>query len=325
MAPLFTLSELEVAAETVHAAMPPTPQYGWPGLSARAGCEVWLKHENHTPIGAFKVRGGIVYMADLAARRPGCPGVVTATRGNHGQSIPFAARVHGIPVTVYVPEGNAVEKNRAMEGWGAELVVHGHDFEAARVESVRVAEAEGRHLVPSFHPLLVMGVATYALELFRATPDLDVVYVPIGLGSGLCGVITARDLLGLRTEVVGVVAEGADAYARSFEAGRPVETGTATTFADGMACRVPVPEALEIITAGAARIVRVSDVEIAEAIRAIFADTHNAAEGAGAAPFAALTKERDRLAGRRAAAILCGGNIDSAKMAAVLAGGTPSP
>jgi threonine dehydratase len=320
---MFGIGELEAAAETVHRAMPPTPQYAWPLLGARAGCEVWVKHENHTPIGAFKVRGGLVYIEDLARR--GCSGIVTATRGNHGQSIPFAARAHGIPVTVFVPEGNAEEKNRAMEAWGARLVVSGHDFKAARRASVAFAEEEGLHLVPSFHPLLVRGVATYALELFRAAPDLDAVYVPIGLGSGICGLIRTRDLLGLSTEIVGVVSEAADAYALSFEAGRPVETGTARTFADGMACRVPVPEAVEAINAGAARVLRVSDDEIADAIRALWRDTHNPSEGAGAAPFAALMQERGRMAGRRAAAILCGANIDTGWFALVLAGQTPRP
>lgn len=322
MSGLPSLAEIEAAAEVVYAAMPPTPQYRWPGLSARAGAEVWVKHENHTPIGAFKLRGGLVYLDDLARRgRP--KGIATATRGNHGQSIPYAARAHGIPVTVVVPEGNATEKNRAMEGWGARLVVHGHDFEAARLESVARAEAEGLHLVPSYHPLLVRGVATYALELFRGVADLDAVYVPIGLGSGISGVIAARDALGLATEVVGVVAEGADAYALSVEAGRPVATNAARTFADGMACRVPVPEAVEVVSRGAARVVRVSDAEIAEAIRAFYTDTHNLAEGAGAAAFAGLMAERAAMAGKRVAVILCGGNIDAAVMARILAGETP--
>ena len=263
------------------------PQYNWPLLSRRAGAEVWVKHENHTPCGAFKVRGGITYIDDLA-KRGECPGIVTATRGNHGQSIPFSATRAGIPVKVYVPEGNSVEKNAAMQGWGAELVIHGHDFEEARLEAVRVAEAEGMHIIPPFHPLLVRGVATYALEFFRAVADLDTVYVPIGMGSGICAVITVRDLLGLRTEVVGVVAEGADAYALSVEAGKVVSTNAARTFADGMACRVPWEEPLEIIRRGAARVVRVSDDEIAGAIRAYYTDTHNVAEGAGAAPLAAL-------------------------------------
>ncbi|MEM0942637.1 MAG: pyridoxal-phosphate dependent enzyme, partial [Pseudomonadota bacterium] len=206
--------------------MPPTPQYSWPLLNARLGTELWVKHENHTPTGAFKVRGGIVYLVDLGAR--GAPSIYTSTRGNHGQSIPYAAAPHGLPVTVYVPEGNATEKNAAMEAWGAQLVVHGSDFEESRLACVEAAAVAGAHITPPFHPLLVRGVATSALELFRAQPDLDMVYVPIGMGSGICALITARDLLGLKTEIVGVVAEGADAYALSFEAGRVIETNHAT-------------------------------------------------------------------------------------------------
>lgn len=323
MAALFDRAGLEATARQVHARMAPTPQYNWPCLSARTGCEVWVKHENHTPIGAFKVRGGIAYVEGLVRRTPGCPGLVTATRGNHGQSIPWAARGTGLPVTVYVPHGNAAEKNAAMRGWGAHLVEEGHDFDAARQAAAAAAEREGLHFVPSFHPDLVRGVATYALELFTAVPDLDAVYVPIGLGSGICGLIGARDVLGLRTEIVGVVAAGADAYARSFEAGRLIETERVHTFADGMACRVPTPEAVAIINRGAARVLRVGDDEIAAAIRAYHADTHNTAEGAGAAPLAALLQERERMAGRRVAVILCGANIDTAVLAEVLSGGTP--
>ena len=319
---IVTKGELEAAAALVHRHMPPTPQYAWPLLARRAGCEVWVKHENHTPTGAFKVRGGLVHL-DALARAGGCRGIVTATRGNHGQSIPFAARAHGIPVTVYVPEGNSVEKNAAMEGWGARLVVHGRDFEAARLEAVRVAEAEGLHLIPPFERRLVLGVATYALELVTAMPDLDAVYVPIGMGSGICGLIGARDVLGLRTEIVGVVSDRADAYARSVEEGRVAETDTALTFADGMACRVPWEEPLDIIRRGAARVVRVSDDEVAEAIRIYFSDTHNVAEGAGAAPLAALLQERERMRGRRAGVILCGGNIDTGWFREILGGGTP--
>ncbi|MEM0942954.1 MAG: threonine dehydratase [Pseudomonadota bacterium] len=320
---LFTLDELEAAETLVRRHMPPTPQYSWPLLNARLGTELWVKHENHTPTGAFKVRGGIVYLENLASR--GAPPIYTATRGNHGQSIPYAAGPHGIPVTVYVPEGNATEKNAAMEAWGARLVVHGSDFEESRLACVEAAAAAGAHIIPPFHPLLVRGVATYGLELFRAKPDLDTVYVPIGMGSGICALITARDLLGLKTEIVGVVAEGADAYALSFEAGRVIETNHATTFADGMACRAPWPEPLEIITKGAARVVRVSEAEIAGAVRAYYTDTHNVAEGAGAAPLAAALKERDLIAGKRVATILCGGNIDAVWMAQILAGGTPRP
>ncbi|MBK0400897.1 threonine dehydratase [Limibaculum sp. M0105] len=319
---LFTLAELESAAALVHRHMPPTPQYAWPLLARRVGAEVWVKHENHTPTGAFKVRGGLVYLDDLA-RSGGCHGIVTATRGNHGQSIPYAARAHGIPVRVYVPHGNSTEKNRAMEGWGAELLVHGRDFEEARIEAVRVAETEGLHLVPPFHPLLVRGVATYGLELFRAVSGLEAVYVPIGMGSGICGLITARDLLGLKTEIIGVVSDAADAYARSFEGGRIVETANAITFADGMACRVPWPEPLEIIRGGAARVVRVSDAEVAAAIATYFADTHNIAEGAGAAPLAALVQERDRMRGKKVGVILSGGNIDRAWFRTALEGDVP--
>jgi threonine dehydratase len=317
---LFSLAELEAAADLVHAHVPPTPQYAWPLLARRTGCEVWVKHENHTPTGAFKVRGGLVYMEALKRREPDVRGVVSATRGNHGQSIALAARQAGLDPLIFVPHGNSVEKNAAMRAFGAELVEHGADFDEAKTEATRVARARGLHMVPSFHPDLVKGVATYALELFRAAPPLDVVYVPIGLGSGICGVIAARDLLGLGTKVVGVVADGAPAYARSFEAGHVIATNRADTFADGVAVRVPDPLALDIIRQGADRIVSLSEAEIAAAIRAYYEDTHNLAEGAGAAALAALFKERAALAGRRAAVILTGGNIDRAVFQRVLAG-----
>jgi len=312
-----SLSELEAAADLVHAVMPPTPQYSWPLLSARAGCEVWVKHENHTPVGAFKVRGGVVFMDDLAAN--GKPaGIITATRGNHGQSIAFAARRAGIHAVIVVPEGNSVEKNAAMQSLGAELVVHGHDFQAAFEYARDRASADGLTMGPSFDPRLIRGVGTYGLEFLRAVPDLDVVYVPIGLGSGICGLISARDGLGLATAIVGVVAEGAPSYALSFEAGKPVSTNAAETMADGVACRVPIPEAVETITRGADRVVRVSDDEIKAAMRAYFSDTHNVIEGAGAAPLAAVLKERDDLAGRKVGVVASGGNIDLALFRDVL-------
>ena len=317
---MFDLEGLEGARDVVARHMLPTPQYRWPGLCSLAGCEVWLKHENHTPIGAFKVRGGLVLMDELQ-NGPGLPrNIITATRGNHGQSIPYAACRLGVPVTVYAPRGNSVEKNAAMTGWGAELIEFGDDFEESRLEAVRVAEAEGAMIVPPFHHALVRGVATYALELFNAVPGLDTVYVPIGMGSGICGVIHVRDLLGLKTEVVGVVARNAAAVARSLEAGRVVATDSANTFADGMACRVPMEEPLAIIRAGAARIVEVGEEEIAASMRMLYRNTHNIAEGAGAAAFAALMQERDRLQGRRAAAILTGGNVDAEVLRKVLAG-----
>ena len=307
---MFSLSALEGAANLVHAVFPPTPQIAWPLLAARTGAEVWVKHENHTPTGAFKLRGGLVYMDRLRRERPGVPGVVSATRGNHGQSLAYAGNRHGVAVSIVVPRGNSTEKNAAMRAQGARLVEHGADFDEARTEAFRLAEAEGLEFAPSFAPDLVLGVATYALELFRGAPPLDALYVPIGLGSGICGCILARDLLGLRTEVIGVQSAAAPAYALSFAAGRVMETPSAETLADGMATRVPDPAALDVIRRGAARVVTVSDDEVAAAIRAYWQDTHNLAEGAGAASLAALLKESPRMRGKRVGLVLCGGNID---------------
>ena len=320
MAQQPTLETLEAAAELVHAAMPATPQYAWPLLAERAGCDLWVKHENHTPIGAFKVRGGLVYMDWLKRTHPDCPGVITATRGNHGQSIGFAARRHGLHATVLVPHGNSTEKNAAMRAFGVELIEHGHDFQAAREEADRLSAERGLHFLGPFNSVLRQGTATYALELLRALPELDRVYVPIGMGSGLTGTIAARDALGHRAEVIGVVAEQAPAYALSFAGGEVVATDTADTMADGLACRVPDPDALEIIRAGAADIVQVSDAEIAAAMRAYFTDTHNVAEGAGAAALAGVLKDRARCRGKRVAAILCGQNVDARLFREVLAG-----
>jgi threonine dehydratase len=305
---MFTLAELEQAGRTVYAAMPPTAQHAWPLLAERCGCEVWVKHENHTPIGAFKVRGGLVY----CERRRGSRGMVSATRGNHGQSLAYAGRRFGVPVTIVVPRGNSVEKNAAMRAFGAELIEHGHDYEEARLESFRLAKERGLDIVPPFHVDLVLGVATYALEFLRAVADLHTVYAPIGMGSGICGLIRTRDLLGLATRVVGVQSERAPSYARSFEAGRILSTESADTFADGVATRVPDAQAFEIIRRGAERIVTASEDEIAAAMRAYFTDTHNVAEGAGAAPLATLIKERAEMAGKRVGLILSGGNIDLA-------------
>ena len=307
---MFDLAELERAHEIVAAAMPPTPAHAWPLLAQRLGAAVTVKHENHTPIGAFKVRGGLVYVDRLKRERPGVAGIVSATRGNHGQSLAFAARRYGLPVTIYVPRGNSVEKNRAMQAFGAELIEHGDDFEAARLEAVRQAEVRRLEIVPSFHTDLVQGVATYALELFRAASDIDVLYVPIGQGSGICGCILARDLLGLKTEIVGVQSTEAPSYALSFAAGKIVSTNSSNTQADGMATRVPDADALAIIRKGASRIVQVSDDEIGAAIRAYWTDTHNLAEGAGAAPLAAALQEKARNRGKRVGLILSGGNID---------------
>ncbi|RBO54247.1 threonine dehydratase [Rhodovulum sp. BSW8] len=323
--PLFSLDDLEEAARLVHARMPPTPQYPWPLLAEATGAEVWVKHENHTPTGAFKLRGALTFIDWLARTQPDCPGIVTATRGNHGQGQALAARAAGMTARIYVPEGNSVEKNAAMRAFGADLRIFGADFDTAREEAFRVAETEGLVPVPPFHRELVRGVATYALELFTAQPDLHTVYVPIGCGSGICGTIAARDALGLSTRIVGVVSENADCVLRSMAASDLVETPTAHTFADGLAVRVPVAEAFAIYSAGAERIVSVSDEEIAAAIRLYFRATHNVAEGAGAAPLAALMQEREMMAGRRVGVILCGGNIDSAWFAEVLGGGVPQP
>jgi threonine dehydratase len=314
-----TLQELEDAAELVHSAMQPTMQYCWPLLSRRCGAEVWVKHENHTPIGAFKVRGGLVYLDDWRRANPRGPGVITATRGNHGQSVGFAAARMGVSATIVVPHGNSVEKNASMEALGVNLVVHGEDFQEAAEFAIQSAEAGGLDMLPSFHPLLVRGVGTYALELFRGAPELDAVYVPIGMGSGISGLISARDALGLETEIIGVVAEGAPCYALSFEAGHPVSTNRVDTFADGVACRTPDPAALEVILKGAARIVTVGDREIEAAMRYYYTDTHNLAEGAGAAPLAGLLQEQDRMRGRRVGLILSGGNIDMPEYRRILA------
>jgi threonine dehydratase len=305
--------------------MPATPQYAWPLLAERTGAKAWVKHENHTPAGAFKIRGGITLIDWLRRTQPDCPGIVTATRGNHGQSQARAARAAGLRALVYVPHGNSPEKNAAMRAFGTELVEHGEDFDEAREEALRVGAEVGLFIVPPFHRELVRGVATYGWELLTAQPDLDTVYVPIGCGSGICGVIAARDALGLKTKVVGVVSDAAPCAKLSVEAGRLIETPTARTFADGMAVRVPVQAAFDIYRTGADRIVAVSDDEVARAIRAYYTDTHNLAEGAGAAPLAALMQERERMKGRKVGVILCGGNIDADWMAEILAGRTPKP
>jgi len=314
------LKTLEAAAQLVHRVIPPTPQICWPLVCQRAEAEVWVKHENHTVVGAFKVRGGLVYMEALKQREPRVAGVIAATRGNHGQSVAFAAKRAGLRSVIVVPHGNSREKNAAMRALGAELIECGSDFQEAYEHAVRLAQAERLHFVPSFDAALVAGVASYALELFSAVANFDAVYVPIGMGSGICGVIAVREALGLRTEVVGVVASGAPAYALSYAAGRPIATESALTIADGIACRVPDPEALEIIGKGASRVATVTDDEIGAAMHHLFSDTHNAAEGAGAAALAALLKERDRMRGRRVALILSGGNVDREVFAETLNG-----
>ena len=320
---MFSLNELEAAQDFVSSHMSPTPHYAWPQLERRLGCKVWVKHENHTPTGSFKVRGAFTFIDWLKRTRPECPGIITATRGNHGQGQSLAATAAGMRAVIYVPRGNSVEKNDAMRAFGAELVEFGDDFDEAREEAYRVAEAEGLFIVPPFHTELVRGVATYAYELLRDQPQIETLYVPIGCGSGICGCIAARDALGLSTKIVGVVSENAQTAKLSAESGRLIETETARTFADGMAVRVPMQEALDIYGPGAERIVTVSDAEVAEAIRVYYRDIHNLAEGAGAAPLAALMQEADAMKGREVAVILCGGNIDTDWFVTVLQGGVP--
>ena len=309
MIPGLGRGELEQAARLVHSVIPPTPQYAWPLLCARAGCEVWVKHENHTATGAFKIRGGVVMIDALMRANPKLKGVISATRGNHGQSLAWSGRRHGLRTVIVVPHGNSSDKNAAMRAWGAELIEHGRDFDEARLHAAKLAGEQGLESIGPFHAELVAGVGSYACELFSAVADLDAVYVPIGCGSGICGLISWRDALGLKTKIIGVVSENADCYARSFEAGKPVETASADTFADGMAVRVPVPAALDIIRAGAERIIRVAEDEVKAAVRHFHTDTHNLIEGAGAAPLAALLKDKEKK-GKRFAVIASGGNID---------------
>lgn len=321
---MFTLDDLDRAQRLVSSQVPPTPALDWPLLAEALGArQVIVKHENHAPTGAFKVRGGVTFLDWLRRAHPDMQGIITATRGNHGQSQARAATALGLRALIYVPHGNSVEKNAAMRAYGAELVEYGADFDEARIEAMRVAETLPLYPVPPFHPELVRGVATYGLELFRAHPDLDRVYVPIGCGSGICGVIAARDALGLQTEVVGVVSARADGALRSVAAGHPVATDSARTFADGMAVRVPVPEALAIYGPGAHHLGRVSEDRVAEAIRLYFTATHNLAEGAGAAALALAMDECEDLKGRKVGLILSGGNIDRDWYAQVLAGGVP--
>lgn len=313
------LPELRRAAELVSRHVPATPQYRWPLLCRDAGCELWIKHENHTPTGSFKMRGGLVYLERVRETDPEAKGVVTATRGNHGQSVAFAARQFGLRAVVVVPHGNSREKNEAMRALGAELVEHGHDFHDADAHADELAASRGLFRVPSFDPLLVVGVGTYALELFESVPALDAVYVPIGWGSGACGLAAARNALGLRTRIVGVVSAQAPTYALSIPAGRIVESPPHTRIADGIAVGRPHPGAFELVRREVERVVEVGDDAVEEAMRAYFRATHNVAEGAGAAALAAVFQERGRVEGKRVAAVLTGGNVDGDVYCRVLA------
>lgn len=317
---LPSLADLEAASSSVYEHMQPTPQYVWPQIAEHLEATVWVKHENHTPTGAFKIRGGITYIEWLRREQPKCSEIVTATRGNHGQSQARAAALSGLRSTIVVPCGNSPEKNAAMRSFGADVVEHGVDFDASREEAIRIAAQRGAFMVPAFHRQIMLGVASYGLELFRAAPEIATVYVPIGCGSGICGLIAAREALRGTAEIVGVVSTEADAAKLSFEAGSLIATETASTFADGLAVRVPVREAFDIYSRGAARVVAVSDEEIASAMRLYYRMTHNVAEGAGAAALAAAVQERERNRGKAIGVILTGANVDADVFAAVLSG-----
>ena len=313
-------SDIEAAAALIRNVVAPTPHYAWPLLAERTGCNLWVKHENHTPTGAFKIRGGLVYLDWLKRTQPDVPGIIAATRGNHGQSVALAARRAGVPATIVVPEGNSREKNAAMQAFGAELIVEGADFQASLEFAIAEGARRGLHAMPSFDPRLVAGVATYAWEFLSAVPDLDIIYVPIGLGSGICGVAAAKAALGHRADIVAVVSAHAMAYADSLATGRAVSRPATTKLGDGMACRTPVADALAIMAEHVNRVVTVTDADLATAMRAYFTDTHNVAEGAGAAPLAAVLKEPERVRGRTVGVVLCGQNVDWDIYARVLQG-----
>ena len=316
---LPTIDEIRAAQDLVYSVMQPTPQIVWPLLCERLGTEVWLKHENHTPIGAFKARTAVVYAAELFSRTSGITGLVAATRGNHGQSVALAARRFDVPAHVVVPRGNSSEKNAAMRAQGAQLIEFGSDFQESKEHAKQLAEERGWHFVPSYHRNIVKGIGTYWVEFFSAVADIDIVYVPIGQGSGICSCAAVRNGMNLKTKIVGVVAKGAPAYALSFEAGRKIEAPVTTLLADGMACRVPDDESLAVVLENVDHIVQVSEEEIRQAMKILFIDTHNVAEGAGAAALAAALKEKPSLRGKRVGLVLTGGNVDHDAFARVLA------
>ena len=316
---LPTLDEVRAAGEIIYRLMPPTPQYRWPLLGERLGTEVWLKHENHTPIGAFKARTAIVYAEKLLQREPATKGLIAATRGNHGQSVALAAQRKNLPCIIVVPHGNSVEKNAAMRGQGAKLIEHGEDFQSALEYAIQLSAENGYHLVPPYHRDILLGIATYWLELFSAVPQIDVVYVPVGMGSGICSAVAVRNALGLTTKITGVVSDQAPMYALSFEARKIVEAPAQTALADGLACRKGNQEALHVMLQNVDHFVRVTDAEVAAAMRELFTSTHNVIEGAGAASLAAALKEAPVLKGKRVALVATGGNVDRDVFARVLA------
>lgn len=323
MSAAFTREEVESALAIVHASVPPTPQYAWPLLRERLGFDVWVKHENHSPVGAFKLRGGLTYFDSLMRSGAQVAGVISATRGNHGQSVGLAARRYGLPATIVVPHGNSAEKNAAMRALGVTLLEHGDEFQAAREHAIALAAERGLHLVPAYHRELVRGVMTYWLEFFGSFPrggEPDVVYVPIGLGSGFAAAAAARTYSGARSRLIGVVSTHATTYLDSFRAGHVVPSPVSVRLADGIGCRIADEEALQVVRREADDVVAVSDEEVAHAMRALFADTHNVAEGAGAAALAAAIQQQDRWRGRSVGVPLTGGNVDTEVFARVLGG-----
>jgi len=316
---LPTIDEIRKAQELVYSIMQPTPQIAWPLLCERVGTEVWVKHENHTPIAAFKARTAVVYAAELFRGPKQVTGLVTATRGNHGQSVALAARRFSVQAHIVVPHGNSTEKNAAMRAQGADLIEFGSDFQESKEHAMQLADEHGWHFVPPYHPNIVKGVATYWFEFFSAVSDVDVVYVPIGQGSGICSCAAVRNEMNLRTKIIGVVPEGAPAYALSFEAGRKISAPVTTLLGDGMACRVPDDASLEVVLENVDHVVRVSENEMREAMKIFFTDTHNVAEGAGAAGLAAALKEKTALQGKRVGLVISGGNVDRQIFANVLA------
>jgi len=315
---LPNLQQLNTAAQVVYEAMPATPQYSWPLINEVLGCEVWIKHENHTPTGAFKVRGGLVYLHELAKREPGIKHLVAATRGNHGLSVAFAANRHGMKAHIVVPRGNSTEKNSAMRALGVDLIEYGEEFQDCREYAASLAVMNDWHMIPSMHPDLLSGVASYWLELFSAQPDLDLIFVPVGQGSGICAAVAAKQALGLKTKIIGVVSAHATAYKKSFDAGFKIEAPVSTQLADGLACRVPDEVSLEIILSGVDRVLAVSDTEVAAAMKLLFVSTHNVAEGAGAAALAAALQIKGELQELKIGLPLCGGNVDAKQFSIII-------
>lgn len=319
---LPSIAEIQAAGELIYRFMRPTPQYCWPLLSERLGTEVWLKHENHTPIGAFKARSAVAYVDALMKREPATRGLITATHGNYGQAVALAAKQFGLSATILVPQGNSREKNAAMRAQGSTLIEYGVDYQAARERAVELAREQGLHMVQPFHYDIVRGVGTYWLELFSSLKNIDVAYVPIGMGSGICAAAAVRNGLGLKTKLIGVVSAHALCFALSFAQRKPVEAPATTKISDGLACRKAEEEPLSILLENIDRIVTVTDGEVEDSMRHIFTDTHNIVEGAGAAGLAAALKEKEQLRGKRVALVATGANVDREVLARILQGHT---